>query len=154
MARIDKRELTDVPAHWTKQQRGLHLWQLLGDKGIDPNRLYTVQYFPDHHCWLVIQEVESGLRPHSRKTTLSDKECELFYVQATAELRRTAQLAFGSLAARSTHFACYGRKYELPTKPQETTPAELVKLLGGPAEPDLRVHFDSEGGWQPSPQKD
>jgi hypothetical protein len=154
MARLDKRELSDMPAHWTKPQRGLHLWHLLQDKGIDPNRLYTVQYFPDRQCWLAIQEVEPGPRPRSQKATLSDKECELFYGQATAEFRWTAQVAFGSLAARSTHFARHGSKYELPTKPQETTPAELMHLLGGPAEPDLRVHFDSEGGWQPLPRKD
>jgi hypothetical protein len=148
LARIEKRELSDVPPHWTEQERGQHLWRLLVDKGIDPGRLYSVQYYPERHCWLLSQETETASSRLPPRRSISGKEGELFYLQALAELRRTAKSAFGDQAARSSHFARNGCKYELPSTPQETSPRELARQLGGEAR-EVHIRFTSEGGWYP-----
>jgi hypothetical protein len=147
-ARLEKRELAEIPSHWSKEEQGKYLWRLLRDRGIHPGRLYRVEYFPFHQCWLLTQEVEPG--PYARPITASppNEGAELFYTQVSTELRRTAQAAFAVVAARSDHFARFGCKYQLPSKPQETTPADLVRSLGGPADKEPRVRFTSEGGWQ------
>src|SRR5207244_4823842 len=67
--------------------------------------------------------------------------CALPISQVTTELRRTALSAFAVAAARSVHFARFGCPYQLPPKPQETTPADLTRLLGGPAEDEARIRF-------------
>jgi hypothetical protein len=41
-----------------------------------------------------------------------------------------------------------GAKYQLPPKPQELTPADLVNLIGKAGEGTSAVRFDGEGGWQ------
>lgn len=147
-ARLEKHELAEIPSHWSKDEQGVYLWRLLREKGIDPGRLYMVEYYPFHQCWLLTQEADR--EPHFRpiiSAPLSGKG-RLFYTQVSTELRRTALAAFAAAAGRSEHFARYGCKYQLPSKPQETTPADLVRSLGGPTEKDPLVQFTSEGGWQ------
>jgi hypothetical protein len=151
MARLEKRELAEIPAHWSKEEQGEYLWRLLRDKGVDPGRLYTVEYFPHRQCWLLTQEIEPGARPRPIASTPASEAGRRFYTQVSTELRRTALSAFAAVAGRSAHFARFGCDYELPPKPQETTPADLVRLLGGPAAEDARVRFTSEGGWQSAP---
>jgi hypothetical protein len=137
-----------MPSHWSKAEQGQYLWRLLWDKGVDPGRLYTVEYFPHRQCWLLTQEVEAGV--HSRPVAHAPPtEAGLrFYTQVSTELRRTALAAVAAVAGRSAHFARFGSHYELPPKPQETTPSDLVRLLGGQNEANARVRFTSEGGWQ------
>jgi hypothetical protein len=151
MIRIEKRELSEVPSFWSKRERGHHLWRLLQDKGIDPSRLYTIDYFPHRQCWLLTQGHDPGLRPRCAGKLPTGAAAESFYVEATAELRRTARAGFATVAARSTHFARFGCKYELPPKPQETTPADLVQQLGGSLEDGEDIRFDTEGGWHAQP---
>lgn len=148
MARLEKRELTEMPSHWSKEERGQYLWRLLRDKGVDPGRLYSVEYFPYRQCWLLTQESESRAPARPIGGALSSEAGRDFYSQVSTELRRTALAAFAVAAARSTHFASFGCPYQLPPKPQETTPADLVRALGGPNDQGLRVRFTSEGGWQ------
>ena len=64
-ARLEKQELAEIPSHWSKEEQGHYLWRLLRERGIDPGRLYTVEYYPYHQCWLLTQEVEREpyLRP-------------------------------------------------------------------------------------------
>jgi hypothetical protein len=148
LARLEKRELAEIPSHWSKAEQGEYLWRLFRDKGVDPGRLYTVEYFPHRQCWLLTQDIDAGtqLRPIASAPP-SDAGLR-FYIQVSTELRRTALAAFAAVAGRSVHFARFGSNYELPPKPQETTPADLVRLLGGQRENDTRVRFTSEGGWQ------
>jgi len=148
MARLEKREILDVPPFWTKQERGQHLWCLLQDRGVDPSRFYTVEYFPYRHCWLLTQEKRVPEKKRSDQGPPSGQASESFYVRALAELRRTARSAFGAVAARSLHFARFGCKYELPAKPQEITPADLAQQLGGLGGNRPGVRFDNEGGWR------
>jgi hypothetical protein len=143
-ARLEKRELAAMPSHWSKEDQGRYLWRLLREKGLNPGRLYTVEYFPYHQCWLLTQEADS--RPIA--VALPKEGARLFFTQVSTELQRTARAAFAALAARSEHFARFGCKYQLPPKPQETTPADLTRSLGGPADEDSHVQFTSEGGWQ------
>jgi hypothetical protein len=149
VARVDKRELADMPASWTNCQRGRHLRALLRLKGIDPNRLYTVEYYPYRSCWVLIQMLE----PRLAMTTLAvpAQEAEAFYLQAISEFRRAARLAFAAAAARSRHFAVFGCPYELPAKIQEITPADLRELIGSAGEEKASVRFNDEGGWQTEP---
>lgn len=151
MARLEKRELADIPCHWSKEERGQYLWRLLRDKGVDPGLLYTVEYFPYRRCWLLIQETDSGPHPRPIASAPPSEVGRLFYAQVSMELRRTALAAFAAVAARSVHFARFGCHYQLPSKPQETTPAELVRSLGGPSDDEAHVRFTSEGGWQIPP---
>ena len=152
VARVDKAELSEMPAHWTDPERGRYLRRLLRRKGIDPDRLYTVEYFPKHLCWLLTQEVRPAW-PGAGAAAPPAQTDGGFYLQAATEFRRTARAAFARLAAHSSHFASFGCLYQLPEKPQETTPADLAKLLEGSAPKDTAVRFDAEGGWQihPSP---
>jgi hypothetical protein len=142
-ARLDKQELADLSAQGSDQERGRLLRRLLREKGIDPNRLYRVEYHPHRLCWLLTQETAPG--GHSAPGMADD----LFYLQALTELRRTARTAFAAVAARSSHFANFGRPYQLPTEPepQPLAPRDLANLLGGTNAPPAR--FDSEGGWEP-----
>src|SRR5262249_47235633 len=55
LARIDRRELSGAGPDAPPAVRGRYLRQLLLDKGIDPSRLYHVEYYANHHCWLVTQ---------------------------------------------------------------------------------------------------
>jgi len=151
LARLDKRELADIPLQWTKRERGQYLRRLLQFKGINPNSLYQVQYFPHRHCWLLTQEVDPAPAPGSAGTHPPPQEDELFYLQALAEFRRTALAAFAAVAAQSPHFAQFGRPYQLPPEPQEMTPADLANLLGGSSEAGVPPRFDSEGGWRSAP---
>jgi hypothetical protein len=148
LARLEKRELSEIPSQWLKEERGRYLWRLLRNKGVDPGRLFTVEYFPYRQCWLLTQEIEHG--PHQRPIAPAPagQAGLLFYNQVSTELRRTALAAFAAAAARSVHFARFGCNYQLPPKPQETTPADLVRLLGGPAAEEARIRFTSEGGWK------
>jgi hypothetical protein len=152
LARLEKRELAEIPSHWSKAEQGDYLWRLLLHKGVDPSRLYTVAYYPHRQCWLLTQEIEAGTPP---RPIAPAPPCEAglrFYSQVSTELRRTALAAFAAVAGRSSHFARFGCDYELPPKPQETTPADLVSWLGGgPNQTDARVRFTSEGGWQVLP---
>ena len=146
VARLDKRELADMPSSWSSQERGEYLWLLLRFRGIDPNRLYRVEYFPLRNCWLLIQE-SAGAAISVAAAPPSGPTSAAFYQQLSAELSRSARSAFAMAAAHSLHFASVGCKYQLPPKPQEISPAELTNLLGG-AVPQSAVRFDSEGGWQ------
>jgi hypothetical protein len=148
LARLEKRELAEMPPHWSKAEQGEYLWRLLRDKGVDPARLYTVEYFPHRQCWLLTQEIELGTQARPIAPVPPREAGLRFYTQVSTELRRTALAAFAAVAGRSAHFARFGSHYELPPKPQETTPADLARLLGGPNKSDAQVRFTSEGGWQ------
>src|SRR5438874_11997564 len=107
LARLEKRELAEIPSHWSKADQGEYLWRLLRDKGVDPSRLYTVEYFPHRQCWLLTQELEAGTPP--RPITPAPGEAGLqFYTQVSTELRRTALAAVAAVAGRSAHFARFG----------------------------------------------
>src|SRR5437868_5792307 len=151
MARLEKHELSEIPSRWSKEERGRYLWRLLRDKGIDPGRLYMVEYFPYRQCWLLTQEIEHGLQPRPIAIAPPRNTGLLFYIQVNAELRRTALAAFAAVAGRSVHFARFGCKYQLPPKPQETTPADLMRSLGGQVDGEGRIRFTNEGGWQIAP---
>jgi hypothetical protein len=151
VVRLNKHELTEMPAPWSNRERGQYLRMLLRFKGIDPDRLYQVDYYPRRHCWLLTQETEANPTPPPSVSTPPGPGDEVFYVQAQAELRRAASTAFAALAAHSRHFASFGCDYRLPPRPQEVTPADLVHQMGAPDQRDAAVRFDSEGGWQAGP---
>lgn len=146
VARVDRRELAEMSPAWTDRERGQFLRLLLRREGIDPGRLYRVEYFPLRRCWLLTQNAE----PDEAPAVGSDEQ---FYAIIVAELRRTARLAWAALAAQSSHFAQSGCEYQLPPKPQELTTAGLADLLGGPGEGGPGVRFDSEGGWHTEPSE-
>ena len=141
VARIDQPELSSLPYQWSDQERGRHLRRLLRGQGIQPEQLYQIEYYPRQRCWIIVQEASQPL-PRSRRTRLDDTA---FYHQARAELQRAARTAFSRMAAHSSHFACTGSDYELPPRPEELAPSELVHLLGGPRQERTPVRFDSEG---------
>ena len=160
VARVDKSELSEMPAHWTDRERGRYLRGLLRRKGIDADRLYAVEYFPEHLCWVLTQKIESGPERQPSEVletsevwglTRPTQTDEAFYLQAVTEFRRTARAAFARLAAHSSYFASFGCSYQLPEKPQETTAAELAELLRDPASRGVAVNFDAEGGWRARP---
>jgi hypothetical protein len=136
-----------MPASWTTGERGQHLRLMLRRKGIDPDRLFTMEYYPQRGCWLLTQAAEPAKSPESTRGAAALRP-EAFYAQTAAELRRTAVVAFAALASQSPHVALLGRKYQLPPEPQLLTPADLVDLIGGDAR-HAAARFDSEGGWQP-----
>jgi hypothetical protein len=143
VARIDRPELTDLPPAWTDRDRGLYLRLLLQMKGIDPARFYRVAYYPLARCWLLTQEPAPG--PGDKPAAVPRDD--VFYRQVIDQFRWTARSACAALAAHSSQFALFGCKYQLPAKPQELTPADLVHQLGGPgSKPGL--YFTSEGGWR------
>jgi hypothetical protein len=149
VVRIDKGDLAELPAEWSDQERGRHLRRLFRLRGIEPHRLFRVEYYPHHQCWLLIQEDMPGASPAAAPRQPDG----LFYRQVMAELRRAALTAFASHAARSMHFASHGSSYQLPPKPQELTPGTLMDLLGGPSKEQEGVHFTNEGGWQIKPSE-
>src|SRR5207249_9967061 len=106
LARVNKRELADVPAAWTEPERGQYLRLLLRGKGIDPDRLFRVEYHPRRHCWLVIQDPppSAGFVPRLSQPGHSAADAAL-YREVMNLFRRTAQAAFAALAAQSSHFA-------------------------------------------------
>jgi hypothetical protein len=148
VARMDKHELADMPTAWSNRERGQYLRLLLRLKGIDPNRLYAVDYYPCRACWILVQNGEpKAEEPHS----IAPQTAEAFYLQAVSELRRTARMAFAAAAARSQHFATFGCPYELPHQPQEITPADLRELVAGAGADNPSVRFTGEGGWESGP---
>jgi hypothetical protein len=150
MARLEKRELSEVPSHWSTEERGRYLWRLLRNKGIDPGRLFTVEYFPHRHCWLLTQAIEREPHPRPIAPAPPARTGLLFYTQISTEFRAKALAAFAAAASRSAHFARFGCQYQLPPKPQETTAEDLIRLLGGPTLPTTDIRFTSEGGWRES----
>jgi hypothetical protein len=139
VARLNKQELDDMPAPWTRRERGHHLRRLLVAKGIDPNRLYRLEFYPHRACWLFTQDAEPG-SPASSPSAQTD---EAFYLQIRQELSRAARSALGSSGT------LFGARSQLPPEPQELTPSDLLNLIGDDAPIDSRVRFDGEGGWQP-----
>jgi hypothetical protein len=145
VARIDKRELADLPSQWTGDERGQYLRLLLRRRGIDLNRFYRVQYYPHHTCWLVTQDIGPGQPAAGTPATQTDTA---LYARLVDEFRRTAVTAIARLSGQSPSLSAQGGRYELPPKPQELTPAELAKLIGGYPGDGASVRFDGEGGCQ------
>src|SRR5438874_13803462 len=108
LARLEKRELAEIPSHWSKADQGEYLWRLLRDKGIDPGRLYTVEYFPYRQCWLLTQDIEQGPQPRPIAIAPRGEAGLLVYTHVTTALRRTALAAIAVAAGRSVHFARFG----------------------------------------------
>jgi hypothetical protein len=150
VARIDRNELLDLPAPWTNQERGQYLRFLLRLKGIDPDRLYRLAYHPLPRCWLLTQEAEPD-RPPAPAVAQAE---EHFYLQAIAQFHWTARVACAALASQSTQFARFGCSYQLPPKPQEMSPDDLAKSLGGSGPVSKPApFFTSEGGWRVPPSE-
>ncbi len=153
VARIDRQELTDLPANWSNEERGQYLRVLLKRKGVDVNRLYRLEYYPYHYCWLMLQEQrgeELAVDTDERPQEAADAE---FYSRMMAEFRRTAMSAMAALAARAPHFVRHGGKYQLPSPPRELTSRELEEMLGGAEQDRFSISFDTEGGWQFGPSE-
>ncbi|HMC89571.1 MAG TPA: hypothetical protein VKI17_08480 [Gemmataceae bacterium] len=151
IARIDKNELADMPTAWSNRERGQYLRMLLSFRGINPDLLFQVEYYPYRCCWLLIQELDPDLRPPSRAPLA--ETAEAFYVHTMIELRRSARVAFAAAAAKSSHFACHGCAYQLPAKPQEASAFDPLKLVGSKSSSDFPVRFTAEGGWQSEPSE-
>jgi hypothetical protein len=153
IARLDKQELADMPSHWTDLERGQYLSLLLHLKGIDCRRLYWVEYHPRHQCWVVSQQPEAD-GTYASEPAFFDHAADQLCLQTLVEFRRTARLAWAALAARSPEFARHGSDYQLPEKPEELTPGELLSLLSDSDVEPPPAEFDGEGGWHvPSPDK-
>jgi hypothetical protein len=151
LARVERGELAALGPDVPLPERGRFLRGLLQSKGIDPDRLYRVEYFASHHCWLVTQD--AGPAGPGDRAARAPKADELFYVQAIADFQRVARAACAAMAATSMHFARFGRsKYELPEPEQELPLADLVTLLGGSGDDTPSVRFDSEGRWRDESQ--
>ncbi len=142
VARIDKGHLAELPVAWTDQERGGYLQRLLRGQGLDPGRFFRSEYYPHHHCWLLIQEHDPAAADPAPRSAAA------FYRETIAELRRVARTACAALAARSLQFARCGGPYELPAVPQEILPGDLASLVGPPAGEGPPVRFDSQGGWR------
>ena len=150
VARIDRKELLDLPPQWTNQERGQYLRFLLRLKGVDPDRFYRIAYYPLPRCWLLTQEAELDQTP----ATAAGQAEELFYLQILDQFRWTARVACAALASQSTHFARFGCSYQLPPEPEEISPADLAKSLGGSgSENKPAPFFTSEGGWKMPPSE-
>lgn len=150
VARVNRPEWIDLPAHWTSADRGQYLRLLLQLKGIDPNRLYRIAYHPQARCWLLTQEAEPEPAPGRADTPAI--RAEAFYRETLAQFRWVAHTACASLAARSLHFARFGCEYQLPPQAEEITPADLARWLGGPSSTGgAPADFNSEGGWHGDP---
>jgi hypothetical protein len=146
VARIDKWEVSDLPAAWSNGERGRYLRGLISSRGVQPGKLFYTEYYPDRSCWLLIQEPQGNDPPSSiPESALAD---ESFFVQAMTQFRRSARAAFAAAAAQSTHFASHGCAYDLPDRPQEATPAELATLLGTAVDDSPAVRFTAEGEWR------
>lgn len=148
VARINRGELVPLAADLPLAERGRRLRRQLLLKGIDPDRLFRVEYYPNHHCWLLTQE---GEPTHPRRGVApgrGGKADELYYVSIMAEFQLVARSACAQAAAHSAHFARFGRRYQLPEPERELTLTELVEQLGGPGDDAGPVRFDSEGRWR------
>jgi hypothetical protein len=143
VVRIDRVEFSGLGTDTPLPERGRFLRRLLQSKDIDPDRLYRVEYYPNHHCWLVTQE--AGL---VRSRPEGDKADTLFYVQVMTEFQQAARAACRSMAAHSMHFARFGRRFEPPAPAKELPLSDLVDLLGGSGDDTSPVRFDSEGRWR------
>src|SRR5207302_3588828 len=85
VARINRGELTQVPPDTPLAERGRRLRRLLLLQGIDPGRLYRVEYYPHHHCWLLTQEEEPAHPRRPAPAARDAKADELYYVNVMAE---------------------------------------------------------------------
>ena len=144
VARVDKQEFKEMPASWSDEERGQYLRRLLRCKGIDPGRLFRIEYYPHRLCWLIHQQPMHSA-PAAPAALQGDGA---FFTQVMAEFRRTARTAFASVAAHSLHFASHGCNYQLPPEPEEISTADLVDELGDVGDDGSGVRFDNEGGWQ------
>ncbi|HJT78313.1 MAG TPA: hypothetical protein VJ739_14010, partial [Gemmataceae bacterium] len=131
VARINRGELSHLSPDLSLAERGRRLRRQLLHKGIDPDRLFRVEYYPNHHCWLLTQEGEPT-HPRRPAAPASDgKADELYFVSIMAEFQLVARSACARAAAHSTHFARFGCRYQLPEPERELTVADLVEQLGG-----------------------
>ena len=153
VARLDKGAVSDFPPETSFQERGRSLRSLLLGHGIDPERLYLIEYYPRHHCWLLTQggEPEQRRAPVVRLAPTGTSD-EALYLELMTALQRAARVACAAMAASSTQYARSGGKYQLPEKPQELTTAELAELLGDADAGDRSIQFDSEGRWRAKPE--
>jgi hypothetical protein len=148
VARINRGELAESPADVPLAERGRRLRRLLLLKGIDPDRLFRVEYYAHHHCWLLTQDEEPAHPRRPAPPARGAKADELYYVNVMAEFQLVARVACATAAAHSSHFARFGRRsYNLPDPEQELSVTELVEQLGGPEAESDPVRFDSEGRW-------
>jgi hypothetical protein len=148
VVRIDRAELAGLGGDLAPAARGRWLRQLLCGKGIDPDRLYLVEYYPAHHCWLLTQD--EG--PRSDPPPSGDRADTLFYVRVMTEFQQVARSACRALAANSPHFARFGRKFQPPEPARELPLSDLVDQLGGGGDATTSVRFDSEGRWHSESQ--
>jgi hypothetical protein len=153
VARLDKGTVSEFPPEMSFPERGRSLRALLRGQGIDPERLYFIEYYPRHHCWLLTQ----GGEPEQRQAPVvrlapAGKSDEAFYLELMTALQRAARVACAAMAASSTQYARSGGTYRLPEKPQELTTAELAELLGDADVGDRSIQFDSEGRWRSEPE--
>ena len=140
VARLDREELTALASLGSNRDRGRLLLRLLRLRGINPDRLYQVSYYPHRRCWLFTQE----LGPRAAPPASASQGDEAFFAQLSMELRRTALAACAAPPPRDRPTA----RCELPPTPLEMTPADLAELIGGGGPSPSAVRFDSEGGWQ------
>jgi hypothetical protein len=152
LARIERGELAALGSEMPLAERGGFLRDLLQLRGIDTDRLYRVEYFPTHHCWLVTQDAGAAGPRRPGAASRGPKADELFYVQAIADFQRVARAAYAAMAAHSMHFARFGRKYELPEPERELPLSDLVDLLRDTGDETPPVRFDSEGRWRHEPR--
>ncbi len=149
VARINWGELAEALPDTPPAERGRRLRRVLLLKGIDPDRLFRVEYYPHHHCWLLTQEEGPAHPKRPAPPARGAKADELYYVNVMAEFQLVARVACASAAAHSSHFARFGRReYHLPEPEQELSVTQLVEQLGGPGGDDTAVHFDREGRWR------
>jgi hypothetical protein len=146
VARIDRPELVGLGGDTPLPERGRRLRRLLRGKGIDPVRLYHLEYYPARHCWLITQE--EGPPADQAEPPLGDKADTRFYVRVMTEFQQVARSACRAMAAHSAHFARFGRTFQPPEPAKELSLSDLVDLLGGPGDDTASVHFDSEGRWR------
>ena len=140
VARLDRWEVAALPTQWTDEEKGCQLRLLLRERGIDPNRLYFLNYHPRHHCWLFTQRCPE---PEALVAT-AGKADDAFYRQLAGELRRTARLA-------SVSQGTWWVPYRLPDAPEIVSPSELAMELSAAGEARASVRFNREGGWQSGP---
>jgi hypothetical protein len=154
VARINKRHLSALPADWTQAERGRYLRLLFRVKGIDPDRLFHIEYFPQRRCWLLLQPAAGLPDPAPVDVAApASRTDEAFYLQTAGALRRAAIAAFAAFAAHSSHFARAGAAYQLPAQPQELTSAHLKDLCGHSTPDSMPIRFTAEGGWLSGPSE-
>jgi hypothetical protein len=136
-----------MPSQWSEERRGRFLRLLFQCRGIDPDRLFSFQYFPTRSCWLLTQTPDHPSEPRRAAASAYETDLASFYLQTMAELRRTA-LATLTTASAAPNWLWARRKYQLPEQPQEMTVADLVNLVGEIDQSPVQVQFDAEGGWR------